>query len=122
MGTLQREGRGGMIEEVGNPVPAHPVPTLRHMATVTPPCHTTPVGIAMAGKAIGSIQWPKDHNFPSHAIGFLLMAAAARHVLMEPLEWVSGLRMVERGCLTPALFIMTGTARASRKLLSVRVL
>ena len=86
MGTLQREGRGGMIEEAFNPVPSHPNPTLGHMATVTPSCHATPVGIVMAGTAIGSIQWPKDHNFPSHAIGFLLMAAAACHVLMEPLE------------------------------------
>lgn len=86
MGTLQREGRGGMIEEAFNPVPSHPIPTLRHMATVTPSRHATPVGIAMAGKAIGSIERAKDHCIPSHAIGFPPMTAGTLYIPVEPHE------------------------------------
>ena len=68
VGALQREGRGGVIEKIDNPLSSHPVPTLRHMANVTPPGHPIAVGIVMAGTAIGSIQRAKDHFFPPHAI------------------------------------------------------
>ena len=122
MGTLQREGRGGMIEEGGNPVSSHPIPTLRYMATVTPSGHGAPVGIVMAGTAVGSFERAKDHRVPSHAIGFPLMTTATLYIPVEPQEWIPSLRMVEGGWLAPTFFIMAGAALAARKLVSVRVL
>ena len=122
MGTLQRKGRGCMIEEAGNPVSPHPIPTLRHMTTVTPSGHSATVGIVMAGTAIGSIQRAKDHYLPFHVIGFPRMTAATLYIPVEPIEWIPSLGMVEGGWRTPTLFIVAGTALAARKLFSVRVL